>query len=129
MTGMEEFKLIQWSLGYLNEILDELFKLNLVTDGWGTSYEIAFRWFSLNLTDDELTLIQVVARCRQTTSHYLSNVDLDLFRHVASQGHNVLIISTHRERQNITTNLHIPRFYMHLESHLPPDLYQSNLPS
>ena len=33
--------------------------------GWGISYEIA-------LTDDQSTLVQVMAWCRQATSHYLS---------------------------------------------------------
>ena len=35
------------------------------------SYEIALRWMPLNLTDDKSTLIQVMAWCRQATSHYL----------------------------------------------------------
>ena len=40
--------------------------------GWGISYEIALRWMPLDLTDDESTLAQVMAWCRQATSHYLS---------------------------------------------------------
>ena len=37
----------------------------------GISYEIALRWMPLDLTDDKSTLVQVMAWCRQATSHYL----------------------------------------------------------
>ena len=40
--------------------------------GWGISYEIALRWMPQALTDDKSTLVQVMAWCRQATSHYLS---------------------------------------------------------
>ena len=40
--------------------------------GLGISYEIALRWMLLDLTDDKSTLVQVMAWCRQATSHYLS---------------------------------------------------------
>ena len=49
--------------------------LNLLAPGrldWSISCEIALRWMSLDLTDDKLTLVQVMAWCRQATSHYLS---------------------------------------------------------
>ena len=49
-----------------------IFKLISVTDGWGISCKIALRWMSLDLTDDKSTLVQVMAWCRQATSHYLS---------------------------------------------------------
>ena len=49
-----------------------IFKLTLLNGGWGISYEIVLRWMPLDLTDDELTLVQVMAWCRQATSHYLS---------------------------------------------------------
>ena len=49
-----------------------IFKLTLKNGGWGISHEIALRWMSLDLTDDKSTLVQVMARCRQATSHYLS---------------------------------------------------------
>ena len=41
-------------------------------DDWGISCKIALRWMPLNLTDDNSTLVQVMAWCRQATSHYLS---------------------------------------------------------
>ena len=59
-------------LGNLNEIFRCNFQAILVIDGWGISCEITLRWMSLNLTDDKSTLVQVMAWCRQATSHYLS---------------------------------------------------------
>ena len=41
-------------------------------DGWGISCEIALIWMSLDFTDDQSTLVQVMAWCRQATNHYLS---------------------------------------------------------
>ena len=41
-------------------------------DDWGISCENDLRWMSLDLSDDESTLVQVMAWCRQATSHYLS---------------------------------------------------------
>ena len=49
-----------------------IFKETLVIDGWGISCEIALMWMSLAFTDDQSTLIQVMAWCRQATSHYLN---------------------------------------------------------
>ena len=67
-----------------------IFKLTLVNGGWGISYEIALSWMPQDLTDDKSTLVQVMAWCRQATSHYLNSVDQDIQRHMASLGHNVL---------------------------------------
>ena len=41
-------------------------------DGWGISCKIALIWMSLDFAGDQSTLVQVMARCRQATSHYLS---------------------------------------------------------
>ena len=49
-----------------------LFKPITVIDGWDTCCEIALRRMSLDLTDDKSTLVQVMAWCRQATSHYLN---------------------------------------------------------
>ena len=50
-----------------------IFKQILVIDGWGISCEIALVWMSLDFADDQWTLpVQVMAWCRQATSHYLS---------------------------------------------------------
>ena len=49
-----------------------IFKQIWVIDGWGISCEIALIWMSLDFTDDQSTLVQVMAWCRQATSYYLS---------------------------------------------------------
>ena len=49
-----------------------IFKLILVNDDWGIPYEIALRWMPQDLADDKSALVQVMAWCRQATSHYLS---------------------------------------------------------
>ena len=49
-----------------------IFKLTLVNGGWSISSEIALTWMPLDLTDDKSKLVQVMAWCRQATSHYLS---------------------------------------------------------
>ena len=41
-------------------------------DGWGVCCEITLIWMSLDFIDDQSTLVQVMAWCRQATSHYLS---------------------------------------------------------
>ena len=53
----------QWNFRWV------LFKPITVID---TCCEIALRRMSLDLTDDKSTLVQVMAWCRQATSHYLS---------------------------------------------------------
>ena len=71
--GNNGFTLTRWPLGNLNEIFKCLiFQIISVIDGWGISCELALRWMSLNITDDKSTLVQVMAWCRQATSHYLS---------------------------------------------------------
>ena len=49
-----------------------IFKQILVIDGWSISCQIALIWMSLDITDDQSTLVQVMAWCHQATSHYLS---------------------------------------------------------
>ena len=49
-----------------------IFKQILVIDGWGICHEIALMWMPLDFTDDQSTLVQAMAWCRQATSHYLS---------------------------------------------------------
>ena len=56
----------EWNFRYL------IFWIITGIDVWGTSCELALRWMSLDLTDDKSTLVQVMAWCRQATSHYLS---------------------------------------------------------
>ena len=47
------------------------FQADLVVSGWGISYEIALIWMSLDHIYGKSTLVQVMAWCRQATSHYL----------------------------------------------------------
>ena len=49
-----------------------IFKLILVVNGWGISRETALIWMSLDHTYVKSTVVQVMAWCRQATSHYLS---------------------------------------------------------
>ena len=49
-----------------------IFKHILVIDGWSISCEIALQWMSLDFTDDQSTLVQIMAWCHQAKSHYLS---------------------------------------------------------
>ena len=55
----------QFNLSYV------IVKLTLVNGGWGIFNEIAHWWMPLDLTGDNSTLVQVMAWCRQATSHYL----------------------------------------------------------
>ena len=56
----------EWNFRYV------IFKRILVIARWGISSEIALIWMSLDSTDDQSTLVQVMAWCRQAPSHYLS---------------------------------------------------------
>ena len=56
----------QWNFTWI------IVQLILVTDGLSISFEIVLLWMSLYLIDDKSTLVQVMAWCRQATSHYLS---------------------------------------------------------
>ena len=55
----------EWNFRYLT------FQIISVIDGWIIAFELALRWMSLNLMDDESTLVQVITWCRQATSHHL----------------------------------------------------------
>ena len=66
-------ELTHWPLGNLSEIFRfVIFKRILMIVGWGISCKIALIWMSLDLTDDQSTLVQDMAWCLQVTSHYLS---------------------------------------------------------
>ena len=78
-----------------------IFQLILVIDGWSisckillkseTTIESQLKWMTMDLTDGKSTLVQVMAWCRQATSHYLSQCwHPDLCHHMASLGHNEL---------------------------------------
>ena len=56
----------EWNFRYA------IIKWILVIAGRGISCEIALIWISLDFTDDQSTLVQVMTWCRQATSQYLS---------------------------------------------------------
>ena len=61
-----------WPLGNFKWNLRHIiFKQILVIHSWGIFHEIALAWMSLDVTDDQATFAQVMAWCRQATSHYL----------------------------------------------------------
>ena len=47
-------------------------KFIIQNNSLGTHCEIALRWTPQNLTNEKSTLVQVMAWCRQATSHYLN---------------------------------------------------------
>ena len=49
-----------------------IFNLVLLIGIFRSSHENALRWMPQDFTDDKSTLVQVMAWCRQATSHYLS---------------------------------------------------------
>ena len=65
-----------------------MFNLVLLTGIFRSSHDNALRWMpqDLTVTDDKSRLVQVMAWCRQTTSHYLSLCWLSSL----SLGHNKL---------------------------------------
>ena len=48
-----------------------IYNLISLIDICRSSYDYVFRWMLQHLTDDKSTLVQVIAWCRQATSHYL----------------------------------------------------------
>ena len=63
--------LSHWPLGDFKLILCRWFS-TLANGGWCMSHGIVLRWMPLDLTGDKSTLVQVMAWCRQATSHYMS---------------------------------------------------------
>ena len=55
-----------------NLLTDPFLRMLSLLIGWDISCEIALIWMSLDFTNDQSTLVQVMAWCRQATSHYLS---------------------------------------------------------
>ena len=49
-----------------------IFNLVLLTGIFRSSHDNALQWMPQDLTDDKSTLVQVMAWCRQATSHYLT---------------------------------------------------------
>ena len=49
-----------------------IFNLPLLIGIFKSSYDNVLKWMPQDLTDDKSTLVQVIAWCRQASSHYLS---------------------------------------------------------
>ena len=64
--------LTHWLLEIWMNFRHVIFKPILMIDGWGISCETALIWMSLDFTDYQSTLVQVMAWCHQATSHYLN---------------------------------------------------------
>ena len=69
-SGIDTNSLAHWRsyCDFKNVILN----LDLLIGIFKSSYDNILRWMPQDLTDDESALIQVMAWCRQATSHYLS---------------------------------------------------------
>ena len=68
-----DLSLTHWSLGDLGVILKmKIFNPVLLIGIFRTSEENALRWMPQDVTYDRSILVQVMAWCRQATSHYLS---------------------------------------------------------
>ena len=57
-----------WGNNFKSVIFEHLLRIDLMN----TSCEIALEWMPGNMFDDKSTLVEVMAWCRQATSHYLS---------------------------------------------------------
>ena len=65
--------LTHWPLGDPYVIFKSvIFNLALLIAIFKSSYDDVLRWMPQDLTDDKSTLVQVMAWCRQATSHYLN---------------------------------------------------------
>ena len=64
--------LTHWSLGDLDVIQNAIFNIVLLIGISWFPYDNALKRISQDSTDDKSTLVQVMAWCRQATSHYLS---------------------------------------------------------
>ena len=87
LNSLAPGKFFLWNFSHI------IFKQILVIDGWVISCELALGWMSLDLTDDKSTLVQVMAWCRQATSHYLSQcwpTSLSLYGATRPQWVNIL---------------------------------------
>ena len=65
-----------------------IFKQILVIDVWGIPCEIALILMSLDFTDDQSTLVQVMVGAVRQQAITWANVDQDLCCHMASLGQN-----------------------------------------
>ena len=67
-----------------------IFQGILLIDSWGIACEIALIWMSVDFTDDQSTFVQVMIGAVRQQAITWTNVDPDLWHHMASLGHNEL---------------------------------------
>ena len=79
--------------GFRCNFENSIFKLALLIGSFRDSFNKFIRWMIQNLTYDKSTLVQVMAWCRQATSHYLSQCWPRSLSTYASLGHNELMFS------------------------------------
>ena len=70
-----------------------IFNFVLLLGIFRSSNDNALWWMPQDLTDDKSTLVQVMAWCRQATSHYWANVDSVPCRLMVLLGHNELTLN------------------------------------
>ena len=80
VTANPCYDLTHWTLGDMAAIFEVNFKLIIQNSRLGTCYDIHRRWMPPNLINEKSLLDQVMAWCRQATSHYL--VYRHLYRHI-----------------------------------------------
>ena len=93
--GRQQSELIYWGSGC--DFENAIFNLVSLIGIFRSSYDNSLWWITWNVTDDKWTMVQVMAWCRQATSHYLNPFDPVLCHHMASLDHNELIF-IQRER-------------------------------
>ena len=82
-----------------------VFKQILVIDGWGISCKIALLWMSLDFTDDQSMLVQVLLCAVKQQAITWANVDPDLCCHMMSLGQNEFIGAIALVLQDIHHNI------------------------
>ena len=85
------------------------------------SPEIALWWMPRDFTDNKSALAQVMAWCRQATSHYLNQYRPSSLTHMASQGHSELkqmvaqspmVIRIRQDKLNISASAEVKAWHL-----------------
>ena len=105
-TPISLHTLTRWQLGELDAIKKN-FSLVLLISIFRYSHDNAFQWMPQDLTDKS-TLVQVMAWCRQATSHYLSQCwlsSLSSYGIARPQWVNCQLPSTWQKHTNVNRRL------------------------
>ena len=82
-----------------------IFKQILVIDGWGISCEIALIWMSLDFTDDQSTLVQVMAWCHHRPHELINWLILHLVIHMWNKSSWIYVTTCHIFDTNLLSKL------------------------